>query len=375
MDPAKKKRVLRMLAGRQADRDQALELLVALGDDDLWRDALAQVRTTEVVGVVQLRNEDLPLVAAAPDHLAETRELRSRNRSMYFSNAVLPDAACLTHLEEVHLTAAWGGDPPVASPSLGLLHHDPVAVLDLIGVDLEDGAVLEPFPLRELRARNCAWSTLPVLPRVEVLHGALREGTSTLGAGLPALRRLDLAAVTLTDLSAIARATRLEELALDEVAALVDLGPVTEAVAAGAPLREVRLLGAVGIRSLAPVAGVRRLERLEVSGAPVSDLSPLADATGLRWLAVRGSPTLRDIGPVAGFRHLACLDLRGCSALRDLGPALALPALRVLALAGTGVTPADVPADVRPYCTWADHPVLDELALRPRHPDDARRVA
>jgi hypothetical protein len=375
MDPAKKKRVLKMLAGRQADREQALELLIALGDDELWREALARVRTTQVVGIVQLVNEDLPLVAAAPDHLPETRELRSRNRSMYFSNAVLPDAACLTHLEEVHLTAAWGGDPPVASPSLGLLHHNPVAVLDLIGVDLEDGAVLAPFPLRELRARNCSWSTLPVLPAVEVVHGQLREGTSTLGDGLPALRRLDVEAPSLTDLGALVVASRLEELALDQVGALVDLAHVTRALRAGAPLREVRLLGATRITSLDPFTRATGLERLEVSGADLRDLSPVSGATGLRWLAVRDAPRLTDLGPVAGLRALQCLDLRGCGALRDLGPALGLPALRVLALAGTRVAPADVPADVRPYCTWADHPVLDELALRPRHPDDARAVA
>jgi hypothetical protein len=78
---------------------------------------------------------------------------------------------------------------------------------------------------------------------------------------------------------------------------------------------------------------------------------------------------------VAGLRALQCLDLRGCGALRDLSPALGLPALRVLALGGTRLAPADVPADLRPYCTWAEHPVLDELAARPRHPDDAREVA
>ncbi|MEQ1570402.1 MAG: hypothetical protein ABMA64_32505 [Myxococcota bacterium] len=372
MDPAKKKRVLKMLAGREADRAQARELLVALGDDALWREALAGARTHTVVGIEQLRNDDLALVAAAPDHLPEVRELRSRNRKMYFSSAVGEEASCLTHLDEVHLTAAWGSDAPVFSPSLALLHHNPVTILDLIGVDLGDGSLVAPFPLRELRGGNTKWSALPVLPRLEVLTG--HADATTLGAGLPALRRLELAAAELSDLTALAGATRLEELTLTRAAAVRDLDPVRRAVAAGAPLREVRLLGARRVESLAPFAGAP-LEHLELEGVDLTDLSPLAGAARLRWLAVRDAPHLAELSPVAKLPALQCLDLRGCSAVRDLSPALALPALRVLALRGTGVAPADVPAALRPYCTWADTPVLERLADRPRHPDDTREAA
>jgi hypothetical protein len=374
MDPAKKKRVLKLLGGRSTDRAQALELLIALEDDGLWREALQHLRTTQVVGITQISREDLPLLAAAPDHLPEVRALRSGPRQMYFNTEVSPEAGCLTHLEEIHLTAAWGGDDPKAVPTFAHLARCPVRELHLIGVDLEEGSALGGWPLRLLDLRGGTWSTLPVLPHLEVLTASLRDAATTLGAGLPALRRLEIDAAGLTDLRALAGATHLEEVQFDDAAALRDLGPVAEAAAGGAPLRALRVLGAASLFDLSAVEGITTLEHLEVE-ADVDALGPLAAATGLTWLGVRKAPRLRDLGPVAAFSGLQCLDLRGDTALTDLTPLLGLPALRVVALAGTSFAPADVPAVLRPYCTWAETPGLASLVGRPRHPDDPRGAA
>jgi hypothetical protein len=372
MDPAKKKRVLKLLGGRSDDREQALELLIALDDDDLWREAIARVRQGSVVGITQVERADLPLLAAAPDRLPEVRALRSGPREMYFSTKVDDGAACFTHLESIHLTAAWGDDPSVPVPSLALLRHCPVAALHLIGVDLDDGALLASWPLRTLELRNGRWTTLPALPHLASLSATLDDDTTSLGDGAPALRRVVVSGAGLHDLRALAAAARLEEVHLDGVAALRDLGPLAQAVAAGAPLRDLRVQGATSLADLSTLAAIPALERVEVE-ADVDDLRPLAGA-GLRWLAVRHAPRLRDLGPVAAFPGLTCVDLRGDRALTDLGPLRALSAVRVIALAGTGVRPDAVPPELRPYCTWAESPGFDELVGRPRHPDDRRET-
>lgn len=376
MDPAKTKRVLKLLDGSAADRAQALELLVALGDDDLWRAALRKVRHQEVVGRVQVLREDLPLLAAAPDALTEARALRERCERMWFTAAVDDGAACLTGLRDVHVTASFGNDPPRPVPSLTTLRSCPVERLDLIGVDLEDGATLAALP----RLRAGTWSrvtfrTLPALTALEELTGMVQESVTTLGDGLPAVRRLRLQAPGLVDLRAIAGAARLEELALDGIAALVDLGPLATAIDAGAPLREVALVEATGVRDLAPLARARALERVEIDGADLDDLAPLASAAGLQWVAARNAPRLADLSPLREARGLRCLDLRGCRAIHDLTPVAGLGALRVVALAGTGVGPDGVPPVLRPYCTWSERPNLALLADRPRHPDDPRGEA
>lgn len=365
MDPAKKKRILKLLGGRSADRAQALELLGALEDDDLWRSAVATVRQTQVAGVPTVVSEDLGLLAAAPDHLPEVRELRARNRQQYFSTEVPEAAACLTHLEEVHLTAAWGGDRPNPAPSLRHLARAPVRTADLIGVDLADGAALLPWPLERLRMRNCTFSSLPVLPHLEELSGFLRDVTR-LGAGLPALRRLDVEAPALEDLGAIRGAARLEELSIAKADALVDFGPLAQ-VAAGAHLRVVKLTGAVGLRALTALRGASALAHLEVE-ADLDGLGPLSGLPALAWVAVRQAPRVRDLGPLAAAHGLRCLDLRGCSAVEDLSPLVGSGALRVIALHGTATRPDTVPEVLRPLCTWAASPVLPLLEARPRPP-------
>lgn len=373
MDPAKTKRVLKLLDGREADRAQALELLVALGDDDLWRAALGKVRHQEIVGRMQVVREDLPLLAAAPDALPEARALRDRSERMWFTAAVDEGAACLTGLRDVHVTAAFGKDPPKPVPSLATLRTCPVERLDLIGVDLEDGSSLAALPrLRAGKWSRVTFRTLPALNALEELTGTVSPEVTALGDGLPALRRLRLQAPGLVELRAIAGAARLEELALDGIAALIDLGPLTAAIDAGAPLREVALVGATGVRDVAPLARARALERVEVDGADLDDLSPLAAAAGLQWVAARNAPRLADLTVLRDLRGLRCLDLRGCRSVRDLSPVAGLGALRVVALAGTGVAPEAVPAALRPYCTWSERPELALLADRPRHPDDAR---
>lgn len=371
MDAAKKKRVLKLLAGRKADREQAIELLAALDDEALWQDALATVRTTAVAGVPTVYQEDLPLLAAAPPELPAVRAAVSTVTRSYFSSEVPEAARCLSALEEVHLTAAWGGDTPVASPSLANLHGAPVTSLHLIGVDLGDGGVLSAWRLRVLEDRNAAWATLPVLPHLEELSASSRALVRTLGAGLPGLRRVELDCPALADLGALAVAGGLEELTIESAGAVADWSPVERAVAAGAPLRVVKLEGASALTSLGGLARSAALRRLEVEGSPITSLDPVSSAVGLEWLAVRGAP-LVSVGPAAALPALRCLDLRGCASVTDVGPLVASRSLRVVALHGTGVRPDAVPTVLLPYCTWAPEVRLEPLADRPAHPDDPR---
>ncbi len=373
IDKAKRKRVLQLLGGRPTDRAQAIELLVALDDPDLWAEAVAGLRTREIVGRRQVALEDLPLLAAAPAELPEVVALRAQTRTMWLSTEVPEAVRCLDHLEELHVTVEFGGSPPRAEPSLDRLAGLPVRDLALQGAALGDAAVLAKMPLRSLKLSNTTFTSLPVLPDLERLSGYLPDAT-TLGAGLPSLRRLELRAVALRTLSALESAGRLEDVELSSAPALADLAPLGAAIAAGAPLRRLVLGDAAAVDDLSPLAGATSLEHLDLSGSRVADLGPVRRLGALRHLGVRGAPVV-DLRPLVGLRSLASLDLRGCAGVVDVGPLLGLTSLRAVALEGTGVRPADLPPELLPYATWAAAPALAALADRPRHPGDARPTA
>ena len=62
------------------------------------------------------------------------------------------------------------------------------------------------------------------------------------------------------------------------------------------------------VTDVTPLAGLKKLERLDLYQSPVSDLSPLAGLTNLIYLDLRGTQ-VREVTPLAGLT-LIQLDLR-----------------------------------------------------------------
>ncbi|MCB9687607.1 MAG: hypothetical protein H6738_16800 [Alphaproteobacteria bacterium] len=371
IDKAKRARILKLLSGRKADRDQALELLRTLDDPELWVEAVPSVRTHEIVGRRQVVPEDLPLLAAMPDHLPEVIALRGETRSMWVGGTVPEGVRCLTHLEHVTLAGAYGGDLPKPIEGLEHLAGTGVRKVEGFGVDLGDGAALVAIAPRDLDLRNTTWDTLPALPGVEQALLGVREGPTSLGAGMPDLRRARISGPSLVDIDALAVASRLEDLTLKEMGGLPSLDAVGRAIAAGAPLRRLVVRGVGHVMDASPLAAATGLEELRLEGAPLDDLAPLAGMTALRDLEIRGV-VAEDLSPLASLTQLRSLDLRG-SLVSDLRPLLGLPWLRVIAVGGSAVEPEAVPPALMPYLTWSSDPLIPALADRPAHPDDTRR--
>ncbi len=154
--------------------------------------------------------------------------------------------------------------------------------------------------------------------------------------GLSHLERVELMGAALPDLRAFTDWLRLRSLALNgrAVKSLEGIG--------GLAALEELFLGGIGARDLAPLAGLPRLRRLQIVGAErVEDLAQLAHIGSLRSLALV-------LGTVARTEHVASLDfVAGLTRLEELDilgaviddgrlePLLGLPALRRVRLAGS----------------------------------------
>ena len=82
---------------------------------------------------------------------------------------------------------------------------------------------------------------------------------------------------------------------------------------------------------MAPLADLRSLTSLYLSGDRISDLSALAGMRSLTWLRVRGDAILDDLSALAGLRSLTSLSLRG-HAISDVAPLAGLSSLMDLYL-------------------------------------------
>jgi hypothetical protein len=100
--------------------------------------------------------------------------------------------------------------------------------------------------------------------------------------------------------------------------------------------------------SLAPLAGLRHLERLVIATFPDASLDFLGRLVQLRHLRIIHMPKVGDLEPLAGLTQLTSLSLatlpswdasRKTTTVRSLAPLAALPALAHLEL--LGVCPPD----------------------------------
>jgi len=91
-----------------------------------------------------------------------------------------------------------------------------------------------------------------------------------------------------------------------------------------------------GVRDLAPLAGLKQLAHLDLSGSGVSELAPLGAQSHLRTVRLAGT-RVADLTPLANHRWIESLDLSGTK-VRDLSPLSEHTALTELKLNDSRVT-------------------------------------
>ena len=87
-------------------------------------------------------------------------------------------------------------------------------------------------------------------------------------------------------------------------------------------------IGAEGAKNMAVLARCPRLQTLDFNGCPVTDLSPLASCTGLRWVTCIFYGD--SLAPLAALTNLEYLGCSQCSGVSDISALAACSALKYL---------------------------------------------
>ncbi|HEX8818676.1 MAG TPA: leucine-rich repeat domain-containing protein [Archangium sp.] len=94
-------------------------------------------------------------------------------------------------------------------------------------------------------------------------------------------------------------------------------------------------LSVTQVQDLSPLSALTSLQSLDLRGTEVQDLSPLSALTSLQSLYLHGTQ-VRDLSPLSALTSLQSLDLSGTQ-VQDLSPLSALSSLEGLDLSGTQV--------------------------------------
>ena len=88
---------------------------------------------------------------------------------------------------------------------------------------------------------------------------------------------------------------------------------------------------------ISPLAGMTKMESLQLGGLVIDDLSVVANMPNLKYFTVFGGKRLTDISPLAGETNLEVLTLRG-NLISDITPLVGLTNLRYLDLQDNAVS-------------------------------------
>lgn len=116
-------------------------------------------------------------------------------------------------------------------------------------------------------------------------------------------------------------------------------------------LRKLDLNSALGLRDIARLKPLSRLEWLVLSGTDVADLAPLQEMSQLKVLYLQ-STRVTDIRPLRKLVQLRGLDLGG-TAIRDFSPLRNMTELQVLSLYETSFRNTAVLSDLHSL-SWLD---------------------
>ena len=149
-------------------------------------------------------------------------------------------------------------------------------------------------------------------------------------AKLTELEWLALNYNNISDISPLAGLTRLEQLYLGRNN-ISDISPL-----AGLTRLEQLYLGHNNISDISPLAGLTRLELLNLQYNRISAISPLARLTGLKWLFL-GRNDISDISPLARLTGLIQLFLFQAN-ISDISPLARLTGLQDLSLSDNSIS-------------------------------------
>ena len=149
-------------------------------------------------------------------------------------------------------------------------------------------------------------------------------------------------------------AINLEVLELPNLARPYEVGHLVSSLAPLASLTGLKKLEIYlgHVEDLSPLENLQSLEHLELTGHAVEDLGPLSQLQNLRTLILPRN-TISDLGPLENLSSLVVLDLSGNS-VRDITPLNALIYLKVLDLSLNDVVSPDL----------SGLPPLESLTLR-----------
>lgn len=196
-------------------------------------------------------------------------------------------------------------------------------------VDLTPLADVRGLTSVDARITTHGWTALAELPELAQLHLSSIDEPTRL-AELGTLRRLKTLwlsyAHSLTELAPLARLTAPASLTLEGFA---DLADITLLGRWAADLHELRLDDCPRV-DLSPIAELVQLRVLELSEVGLHDLAMVAGLHELQELRLRAVDNTLDLTPLAGLRALRVLTVSGVEKL-DLRPLAGRPGLRVTA--------------------------------------------
>jgi internalin A len=210
---------------------------------------------------------------------------------------------------------------------------DRLEILSLVNVRLDDLSALPALPIEQLEIQGAGVADLRGIEHLGKLRivGIFAPSAPKLEAlGDSTVSDLTLPVDVETDLSAVARMRRLEQLSLS----VKDGSELPKLVG----LTQVRSLTINGpsVTRLNPVSELRSLENLDVSAPHVEDVAPLAGLTLLRSLILQ-STQVGNLTPLSKLSQLEELRISG-TRVTDLSPLHKLKQLRHLEVLNTPVT-------------------------------------
>jgi Leucine-rich repeat (LRR) protein len=198
---------------------------------------------------------------------------------------------------------------------------------------------------------------LKLLDHLDLMMTAPNPDLTGMG-NLKRLKELNLRANS-PDLSGIGSLESLRKLDLSLSRYISDISPL-----AGMTKLETLDLSGNAISNISPLAGMTKLETLGLSNNQISDIRPLAGLTQLESLKLRSNP-ISDIEPLAGLTQLQYLDLYE-NEISDIEPLAGLTQLQYLDLYVNEIS------DIRPLAGLTQ---LQELEICCNEISDIRPLA
>jgi len=100
-------------------------------------------------------------------------------------------------------------------------------------------------------------------------------------------------------------------------------------------IQRLSLADCDGVRDISPLKNLQKLRRLSLDGCLMSDIGALANLKELTWLSMDQCHEIADLRPLAGLKQMKMLSVEDCPLVSDLGPLSGLTELDEIWLDGS----------------------------------------